>query len=153
MTAKSKKAEELFLMGYGCAQAILGAFEDETGLPFDTSMKIASGFGGGMGRMREVCGTMSGAFMVLGLVYSSDIASVENKSAIYARIKELADTFKEKNGTIVCRELLANVKTTKGTSPEERTEDYYKRRPCLAHIIYTAEILEEYIKSHPKENV
>ena len=151
MKTKAERAEELFLMGYGCAQSIFGAFSEEAGIDFKASMRIASGFGGGMGRMREVCGTMSGAFMVLGLIYGFDEPSATKKGEIYTRIKEIADKFKEKNNTIICRELLENVKITSGTAPEDRTQDYYKRRPCLAHIIYTAEILEEYIKEHPKE--
>ena len=153
ISTKANRAEELFLMGYGCAQSILGAFHEEAGIDFKSAMRIASGFGGGMGRMREVCGTMTGAFMVLGLIYGFDESSPAKKGKIYGRVKEIAYIFKEKNGTIICRELLENVKTTRGTAPEERTEEYYKRRPCLAHIIYTAKILEEYIKDHPKESL
>lgn len=102
--------------------------------------------------MREVCGTMTGAFMVLGLIYGFDEPSPLKKGEIYARIKEISDKFKEKNQTIICRELLENVKVTTGSQPEDRTDDYYKRRPCLAHIIFTAQILEEYISSHPTED-
>lgn len=149
MTPKSKKAEELFLMGYGCSQSVLGAFADDIGLDFNTAMKIASPFGGGMGRMREVCGAMTGAFMVLGLIYGFYEPSPFKKGEIYQRVREIAELFKEKNGTIICRELLENVKTTKGAAPEERTDEYYKRRPCLAHIIFTTELLEDYIKTHP----
>ena len=103
MTDKGKKAEELFLMGYGCSQAILGAFATEAGIDHNTAMRIASGFGGGMGRMREVCGTMTGAFMVLGLIYGFDEPSPLKKGEIYARIKEISDKFKEKNQTSICR--------------------------------------------------
>lgn len=149
MTPKSKKAEELFLMGYGCSQSVLGAFANDIGIDFNTAMKIASPFGGGMGRMREVCGVMSGAFMVLGLIYGFDTPSPTQKGEIYQRVNEIANEFKKKNGTIICRELLANIKTTTGSAPEERTNDYYKRRPCLAHIIFATELLEEYIKNHP----
>ena len=152
MTDKAKKAEELFLKGYACSQAILGAFATEAGIDHNTAMRIASGFGGGMGRMREVCGTMTGAFMVLGLIYGFDEPSPLKKGEIYSRIKEISDKFKEKNQTIICRELLENVKVTTGSQPEDRTDDYYKRRPCLAHIIFTAQILEEYISSHPTED-
>ena len=153
MTPRSEKAQELFLMGYGCSQSVLGAFADIIDLDFNTAMKIASPFGGGMGRMREVCGVMTGAFMVLGLIYGFDTPSTSKKGEIYKRVTNIAEAFKAKNGTIICRELLENIKTTKGSDPEERTADYYKRRPCLAHIIYTVELLEDYIKQHPQENI
>ena len=153
MTDKAKKASELFLMGYGCSQSILGAFADEAGIDQKTAMKIASGFGGGMGRMREVCGAMTGSFMVLGLIYGFDQPSAAKKAQIYEHIKAVADEFKKQSNTIICRELLQNVKITVGSVPEERTDDYYKRRPCLAHIIRAAEILEDYINTHPKENI
>ncbi len=149
MTNKSKKAEELFLMGYGCSQSVLGAFAEDLGLDMNTALRIASPFGGGMGRMREVCGAMTGAFMVLGLIYGFDSPSADKKADVYRRVNQIADAFKNKNKTIICRELLENIKLTKGIAPEERTEDYYKRRPCLAHIIFTTELLEEYIKQNP----
>jgi len=148
MTNKSKKAEELFLMGYGCSQSVLGAFAEDLGLDMNTALRIASPFGGGMGRMREVCGAMTGAFMVLGLIYGFDSPSADKKADVYRRVNQIADAFKSKNKTIICRQLLENIKLTKGIAPEERTEDYYKRRPCLAHIIFTTELLEEYIKQN-----
>lgn len=149
MTPRAQKAQELFLMGYGCSQAVLGAFAEDIGLDLSIALKIASPFGGGMGRMREVCGTMTGAFMVLGMIYGFDTPSAAKKGEVYQRVTEIANAFKEKNGTIICRQLLENIKTTQGSAPEERTDDYYKRRPCLAHIIYTTELLEKYISDHP----
>ena len=148
-TNKEEKARELFMNGYGCSQAVFGAFAEDIGLDLKTALRISSGFGGGMGRMREVCGTLTGAFMVLGYVYGFDKPSDFQKFAIYVRIREFTAKFKEKNSTIICRELLENIKTTDGTAPEARTEEYYKRRPCLAHVEFVAKTLEEYINTHP----
>ncbi len=148
LSKKSEMARELFLKGYGCSQAIFGAFAEDIGFDLNTALKIASGFGGGMGRMREVCGTLTGAFMVIGYLYGFDEPSDKKKGEVYSRIREISDKFKEKNETIICRQLLENVKTTKGAEPEARTDDYYKRRPCLAHVEFTAELLEDYINTH-----
>ncbi len=142
MTHK-EKAAALFLEGYNCSQAVLGAFCDELGLPFDVAMKLSSSFGGGMGRMREVCGAVSGMFMVAGLLdgYSApETGSV--KAAHYQRIRELADSFKKDNGSIICRELLGGTAEVGGT-PEARTEQYYQKRPCVEYVKAAAEILEK----------
>lgn len=142
---RADKAEELFLMGYGCSQAIMGAFSDITGLDMSTSLKIASGFGGGMGRLREVCGAVSGAFMVIGLVYGFDSPNHNAKKELYERIQRVAEEFKKLNGTIVCRELLSLNKQQEIPTPDLRTEEYYRRRPCLRHIREMADILENYL--------
>ena len=142
-----QKAEALFKEGYNCAQAVLGAYCEELGLPLDTAMKLSSSFGGGMGRMREVCGACSGMFMVAGLLYGySNPETGAPKMELYERIRELAARFKEKNGSIICRELLEGVPVTSGGTPEARTESYYKKRPCGEYVRCAAEILEEYIK-------
>lgn len=143
---RADKAEELFLKGYGCSQAIMGAFSDVTGLDISTSLKIASGFGGGMGRLREVCGAVSGAFMVIGLLYGFDAPDHTAKKELYERIQQIAAEFKAINQTIVCRELLALNKQSEVPTPDLRTEEYYRRRPCLRHIREMADILEEYIE-------
>ena len=134
MSNKTEKAKELFKSGYNCSQSVIGVFCEELGLDFETAMKISSSFGGGMGRMREVCGAVSGMFMVLGLAYSSADGSTENKTQQYKRVQELAQKFKEKNGSIICRELLAGVETSTSPTPSERSETYYKKRPCIARV-------------------
>ncbi len=141
----SKKAAELFASGYGCAQAVLAAFSDITGLDKDTSMRIASSFGGGMGRMREVCGTCSAMFMVAGLLYGDyDPMDVKAKSAHYALVQELAVRFKEVHKTINCRELLGGLAdSTPNSTP--RTPEFYKVRPCVKFVITAAEILDKVI--------
>lgn len=140
----AEKAEALFKDGYNCAQAVLGAYCEELGLPIDTAMKLASSFGGGIGRMREVCGACSGMFMAAGLLYG--YATPETgapKMALYERIRELADRFKKENGSIICRELLEGAQV--GGAPEARTEAYYQKRPCSEYVKIAAGILEQYI--------
>lgn len=142
-------AKELFLEGFNCAQALLGAFDDLTGLDRQTSARLASSFGGGMGRMREVCGTVSGALMVLGLTLGyDDPKDTEAKKAHYHLVQEYARRFRETNGSIICRDLLAGVQTTPGEDPEERTESYYKKRPCPDLVGFAAELLEEILKEN-----
>jgi len=146
MSEKSEQAKELFKSGYNCAQAVLGVFCEELGLDFDTAMKIASSFGGGMGRMREVCGTVSGMFMAAGLAYSNNDSSAANKTEQYKIVQELAQKFKNKNGSIICRELLQGIESSTSPIPSERTETYYKKRPCIELVGDSVEIFEQYLK-------
>lgn len=140
-------AEQNFKNGCNCAQAVLAAFSDLTGLEEETAMRIASGFGGGMARMREVCGAVSGMFMAAGLILGDDeVPSREHKAALYAALQELAARFREENGSLLCRELLAGVGTEQGGAPEERTERYYRKRPCAELCRCAAELLEEYLR-------
>ena len=140
----SDKARELFLEGYNCAQAVLCAFGDVTGLDQETAARLASSFGGGMGRLREVCGTVSGALMVLGLDRGySDPKDREAKKTHYHRVQEFAGRFREKNGSIICRELLQGVDVTPGGNPEERTTAYYAKRPCPQLVWQAAALLDE----------
>lgn len=143
MTRHAETAKALFESGYNCAQAVVCAFEDVTGLERDTALRLASSFGGGLGRMREVCGAVSGAAMVLGLVYgSADPADHAAKTVHYHRVQDFARRFRELNGSIVCRELLAGVGTP-GADPERRTAEYYKKRPCPALVAQAAQILDD----------
>ena len=142
----SEFAKQLFTEGYNCSQAVLCAFEDVTGLDRKTAAKLSSSFGGGMGRMREVCGCVSGALMVLGILKGYDDPSDhEAKKEHYLLVQEFARRFREVNGSIICRELLAGVSAKPGNEPEERTEAYYKKRPCPELVACAAEILEEMI--------
>jgi len=139
-----KIAEELFRKGYNCSQSVLMAFGDITGLDEETAAKLASSFGGGIGRMREVCGAVSGAAMVLGIIKGcSDPDDREAKKAHYALVREFADRFRELNGSMICRELLSGVQTTTGGDPEARSAEYYKKRPCPDLVRQAAEILDE----------
>ena len=143
----AQEARRLFMEGYNCAQAVFCAFCDETGLTIEEAARISSSFGGGMGRLREVCGTVSGALMALGMLKGyADPKSPEAKAAHYRLVQEYARRFREKNGTIVCRDLLKNVPVTPGGVPEQRTPEFYARRPCLRLAGEAAEILDAMLK-------
>ncbi|NLI54287.1 MAG: C_GCAxxG_C_C family protein [Clostridiales bacterium] len=139
-------ARNYFEQGYNCAQSVLLAFCEETGLAPDQAARLASTFGGGMGRMREVCGAVSAMFMIEGLVGGYvDPKAKEEKSAVYARVRDLAARFREKNHSIICRELLLDIETTPGYEPEERTDGYYERRPCGCYVADAAALIAEAI--------
>ena len=123
--SKAEKAQELFKSGYNCSQAVLAVFCEELGLDLETAMKISSSFGGGMGRMKEVCGTVTAMFMAAGLAYST---SDNNKAEQYKIVQELAQKFKDKNETIICRDLA--------------------KVPCPKLVADSVEIFEEYLKEH-----
>ena len=143
----AEQAGKLFLEGYNCAQAVTCAFDDLTGLDRETAARLSSSFGGGMGRMREVCGTVSGALLVLGILCGySDPKDPAAKIEHYHLVQEFARRFREINGTIICRELLAGVKTKPGNEPEERTAEYYATRPCLRHVGEAAEIVDDLLR-------
>ena len=143
---KSELAEAYFLEGYNCAQAVALAFADEMGLEKDQIAKMASSFGGGLGRLREVCGCVSGMAMAAGAIFGYDDPKAEDaaeqKKEHYARIQKLAGAFKEENGSIICRELLEGINGDTKPTPEARTETYYKKRPCVKLAGMAAEILE-----------
>ncbi len=140
----AEKAKAYFEQGYNCAQAVTLAFAEEMGLDVDTAAKMASSFGGGLGRLREVCGCVSGMALAAGALYGySDPKAKEEKAEHYALIQKLAGEFKERNGSMICRELLAGINNDTNPVPEERTESYYKKRPCADLAYVAAEILEK----------
>ena len=141
-------AAKLFLEGYNCAQAVVVAFRDVLGLEDEFCAKLASSFGGGMGRMREVCGAVSGMLMVAGLLYGyTQTDDDQKKMAHYALVQELAGKFREQAGSIVCREILKNPPSDPAPTP--RTEEYYKQRPCARLVVLATQIMEDYIAEHP----
>ena len=150
-----------FKEGYNCSQAVLLAFQDVVGLTKEQCAKLASSFGGGMGKLREVCGAVSGMFMVAGLLDGySDPKDADAKAKHYQNIQHLASLFTEQNGSIICRELLSgnfckhsDVKQSgvsaeeisSSTPPAKRTDEYYKKRPCADLVGDAAEILAAYL--------
>ncbi len=153
MDDKVKIAEDLFLQGYNCSQAVLAAFSDETGLDRDTALKLSSSFGGGMGRMREVCGAVSAMFMVAGMKYGySDPKDSSAKAEHYKLIQKLAEKFKEENRSIVCKELLGLSNGPDSPVPEGRTPSYYKKRPCVELVKSAAKIMSDYLEENNYEN-
>lgn len=149
-TPKGEKARELFVAGYNCSQSVAGAFAEEIGLPLDTVLKLAQPFGGGMGRMREVCGTFSGALFVIGQLYGDTDPKSDNKAKVYTIVQELAAEFRAAHGSLICREILGFMKNqeTDPAHPSERNEEFYKKRPCAHVCAATASLLEAYLKTH-----
>ena len=146
----AEKAFELFKSGYNCAQAVAVAFCDKTGLTEKQAARMASSFGGGMGRMREVCGAVSGMFMVLGLLYGYDDPKADTeKKQLYTDVQALAEEFKKDAGSILCREILKNPPSDPNPSP--RTAAYYAMRPCERMVYNAADLMDAFITSHPLE--
>lgn len=149
MKSKGDLAKDFFLQGYNCSQAVVLAFLDELNMKEEDIIKISSSFGGGMGRLREVCGTVSGMFIVAGALYGyNDPEDFDSKKEHYERIQDLAEQFKKENGSIVCRELLGLDRQKDEPTPERRTNEYYKKRPCPEIVKCAADILERYVKEH-----
>ena len=143
-------AADLFLEGYNCAQAVAVAFCDLTGMDKKEAAKLAAPFGGGMGRMREVCGAVSGMFMVLGQLYGYDNSDDDaHKKELYKQVQQLAEKFREENGSIICREILKNPPSDPNPSP--RTAEYYAKRPCARMVMTAARLMDEFIAEHPLE--
>ena len=148
MGEKGQLAKRYFQEGYNCAQAVAMVFSEDTGFDKASLAKMTVGFGGGMGRMREVCGAFSGIALIISLKYGSSLPNNDNKKEVYKIIQELAQEFKNQNGSIVCRELLGLSKNENGGSPEKRTSEYYKKRPCADIVAGAADVLDSYLKAH-----
>ena len=144
-------ARNYFLEGYNCAQSIALAYHDVMGIDKELSATMAAPFGGGMGRLREVCGTVSGMFMVAGFIApNAQPNDTANKKSCYALVQSLAERFREENGSIVCRELLGLTQQKDDPTPSPRTEEYYHRRPCAEYVAIAARILGEQINEMDK---
>lgn len=143
----AEKAAVLFReKKYNCAQSVFAAFNDLTGIDDAMAIRMSGAFGGGMGRLREVCGAVSGAIMVLSMLHApADPADNTAKMEFYKKIQDFAARFREMHGTIICRELLGDQAGT-GYVPAERTEEYYRMRPCERMVYDSAAILEQYLK-------
>ena len=148
----STLAAQLFLDGCSCSQAVMTAFCDLTGMDRSTALRLSAPFGGGIGRMREVCGAVSGMMMVVGLLYGFEPSEGSTaKSAHYHLVQELAEQFRQQAGSIICREILKNPPADPTPSP--RTAEYYANRPCARMVMLAAEILDRYIAEHPVEDL
>ena len=146
----AERAVSLFTQGYNCAQSVFVAFSDVTGMEEALAARLSSSFGGGMGRLREVCGTCSAMFMAAGILYGEGTQSDHTvKTEHYKRIQYLAEEFRKRHETIVWRDLLKGLAVTSTPTPEIRTEQYYKVRPCVKFVRTAAEILDRYLEEHP----
>lgn len=147
---RSERAAQAFLSGYNCAQAVTLAFSDLMDIEETTAARLSSPFGGGMGRMREVCGAVSGMLLVLGDLYGYESPEDDaGKKALYREIQSLAGQFREQIGSIICREILKNPPSD--PNPTARTPEFYQNRPCVRMVMTAAQLTEAFIASHPLE--
>lgn len=153
MSKQGDAAYAYFFKGYNCSQSVVAALAPRLGLSEELALRLSSGFGAGVGRMREVCGAFCGVVTVLGLVYD-DPGDPRDKSRMYGLVQEAAELYKARNGggSIVCRELLAKagVAPTGGARAEERTADYYQKRPCPELCRMCADLCVEFVAGHPE---
>ncbi|MBP5254887.1 MAG: C_GCAxxG_C_C family protein [Lachnospiraceae bacterium] len=148
----AEEAVRLFYEGYNCAQAVFCAFRDETGMDLAEAAKLSSAFGGGIGRLREVCGAVSGALMAYGMLRGyADPRDPEAKIRHYAGVRAFAAAFSEAHGSVVCRTILKDVPVSPGGVPEARTPAFYSRRPCLKCIRDAAAILDGMLRENGAE--
>ena len=148
VAARASRAKELFLKGYNCSQAVALAYADIAEVDEALLATIAAPFGGGMGRLREVCGAVSGMTLLAGFISPSPKCDdAEAKRANYTLVQEFAEQFRKRNGAIVCRTLLGLDRPKDEPTPSERTAEYYKKRPCADLVYDAAEIVGEYLAS------
>lgn len=150
-----QRSVSLFMQGYGCCQSVVAAFAPLYGLNETLALKVAAGFGGGVGRLRMMCGAVSGLVTLAGLhCGQTDGDDKEGKAACYKLVQDLLAVFKQRNGSLVCAELLkmngcAAVMDT--NIPDERTAEYYKKRPCVRKVESAARIFAEYLEAQAGE--
>ena len=152
MSKQGDAAYTWFLKGYNCSQSVVAAFAPQLGLTEEMALRLSAGFGAGIGRMREVCGAFCGVVTVLSMVYA-DPADPKDKSRMYALVQQAAEQYRTRNGgSIICRELLAKAGAAPagGTAAEDRTADYYKKRPCPELCRICADLCAEFIATHPE---
>ena len=146
-----QRAVELFMQGYGCCQSVVCAFSDLYGLDEEMAFRVAAGFGGGVGRMRMMCGTVSALVILAGLEKGQTRGEArEGTMACYQLVRQLLETFKQRNGSIICAELLQmqGVKAETNTAqPDERNAEYYRIRPCARKVESAARLFAEYLDS------
>ncbi len=127
-----------FKQGYNCSQSVALAFAEYYNVPEELMARMSASFGGGIGRMRETCGACCGMFMLAGLEISKDqsFPNHDLKLQNYKLVQQLAADFKEQTGSIICRELLTKVGVAANNdfTPEVRTDEYYKKRPCIRMV-------------------
>lgn len=138
------KARELFKSGFNCSQAVFSAYADLFGMDFETAVRVSVGLGGGVGRLRETCGAVTGMAMLAGLKYAdAENNTPQSKQKTYEIVREMVDEFKKTNRSVVCRELLGLTQAEKSTKPDERNGEYYSKRPCAEIVADAARAVEK----------
>ena len=139
-------ARKAFEEGYNCSQAVVSAYADVTGLDAETLLSLVAPLGGGMGRLREVCGAVSGMFMISGMARKGESNRDRAvRTEVYKGVQQLAEEYRRECGSIVCRELLGLKQHSDAPVPEERTASYYRRRPCAEYVAVAARMVGEYL--------
>lgn len=146
---RQTKAVEYFKEGYNCAQAVVMAFSDVLPIDEELLLKVSSAFGGGFAKTRNICGAVSGVGMVVGLLNHQLDDVAENKKDVYQKVREIVDRFEADNSSLICGELLKNIKNiTRDYVPSPRTAEYYKERPCVKFIVDAVRLTEDYLKEN-----
>lgn len=149
-----QRAVDFFMQGYGCCQSVVAAFSDLYGLDEEMAKRVGAGFGGGVGRLRMMCGAVSGIVVLAGLdVGQTEGSDRQGKSYCYKVVQELLAKSREQNGSLICAEILGLKGYEKAKSSyvaSARTAEYYKTRPCAAKVESAARIFAEYIQNKPK---
>lgn len=141
--SKVEEAVQLFKSGCNCCQSVFTPYAGLYGMPKDEALMLTSAMGGGIGRMREVCGAVSAMALVCGYIDgNADPDNQVKKEKIYQRVRDMSDEFARQNGSIICKELLGILEREESAAPSERTEEYYAKRPCVRCIRCAAEIIE-----------
>lgn len=155
MEDRVQRAVELFMQGYGCCQSVVAAFADLYGLSDKQAKLIAAGFGGGVGRMRMMCGAVSGMVILAGLSDGQTRGDDrEGKAHCYKIVQDLLSQSKAENGSIICSELLglSGEVPTGNFMPDERNAEYYRKRPCAAKVESAARIFAHYLEERNRKN-
>lgn len=143
---RAEHAKTLFSEGYNCAQSVAMAYADITSLDEQMVATITASFGGGMGRLREVCGAVSGMAFVASFISPCPTATdASAKKANYALVQEFAEKFRAQNGNIVCRSLLGLDRPKDEPTPSPRTAEYYQKRPCAEYVYDAALIVGKHL--------
>lgn len=151
MTSRVEKARELFKQGFNCSQSVVAAFADRYGYTPEQALRMSAAFGGGIGRMRMTCGAACGLFMLAGLEKGAvEGADSQSKADTYALVQELAAEFRQRNGSLICAELLGLSKPEGSPVPEKRTPAYYAKRPCIDMVAEAVAIWEAYLERKAK---
>lgn len=155
MEDRIELAVSLFKEGYNCSQSVVAAFADMYGFTREQALRMSASFGGGIGRMRQTCGAACGLFLVAGLETGcTEGSNREGKEANYKLVQQLAQEFKQRNGSLICAQLLGLDKSAPTpTTPEARTAEYYKKRPCVKMVEEAARIWVEYLENKNKNNI
>lgn len=142
ITNREDYAVALFEQGYNCSQAVFMAYADVFDVDLEAAAKLATSFGGGMGRLREVCGAVSGMFLVLGFLYPhTNPQDKDSKNLNYKAVQRVAAEFKSEMGSYICADLLQKKREPESSISENRTDKYYAERPCTKCVRIAAEII------------